>query len=452
MKLNIKLIGTILLSVSLFSCTDFLDEKSDKQLAVPYTLQDFQALMDDASYIGTKSAVEGEMSTDDYYLSENDLGQMTESDRGIYNWASYVAHDDRGTTGWQHAYREVYYCNLVIEGISKMPEREKNSVRGKDILGQAYLNRAAAMFNMAEIWTMGYDDKMLDSPYGLPVRNSTNFNEKSIRSTIGETYSVIENDLLKAKELLPQEVSSTFRPSKAGAYGLLARFYLFKSDFDRATLYADSSIYLHGEKLLDYKELNQDKRYSMPLPENNPEVVLYRLFASSPLLTQSRTKITKSLLDLYQPYDIRRKLFYTENQDGSEYFKGSYDGSSGLFCGIALDELYLIRMEGLVRQGKEEEAIVSLKKYLPTKIGIEYNDIIIDNNLLDFLLTERRKQLITRGIRWSDVKRLNREGYDISLQRKEGATTGVLPPNDLRFALPLPQRVLDFAGIQPNPR
>jgi len=448
----IKFIGIIILAALLSSCTEFLEKKSDKQLAVPYTLQDFQALMDDGSYIGTKTATEGEMSADDYYLSENDLGQMLDSDRGIYNWAYYVAHDDRSFTGWQHAYREIYYCNLVIEGITDMTEKEKTSARGKDILGQAFLNRAAAMLHVAEIWTIGYDPGQLDSPYGLPLRRSTNFNEKSVRSTVGETYTLIEEDLLRAKKLLPVEVISKYRPSRAAGYGFLARFNLFINKYNKAKIYADSAIMLHGGGLLDYATLDKEARYTMPIPENNPEVIFYRSLASSPVLDQSRAKMAKDLLDLYEPNDTRRELFFLENPDGSERFRAGYRGSSAMFSGIALDEMYLIKMEGLIREGKEEEALGLLKEYLPTKYGVDFDELQMKGDLLDFVLKERRRQLTMRGIRWSDIKRLNREGHGISLQRKEGATTDVLPSNDLRFALPVPQQVLDLTGIQPNPR
>lgn len=452
MKHDIKFIGIIVLAGLLSSCAEFLEKKSDKQLAVPYTLQDFQALMDDGSYIGTKSAVEGEMSTDDYYLSENDLGQMVDSDRDIYNWASYIAHDDRSFSGWLHAYREIYYCNLVISGIADLGERDKNSSMGRDILGQALMHRAAAMLNIAEIWTVGYSPEQLDSPYGLPLRKNTDFNEKSVRSTIGNTYAMIEDDLLKAKGLLPLQVISKYRPSRSGAYGFIARFYLFVNDYDKAKIYADSAIYLHNGGLLDYATLDQEARYTMPIPENNPEVIFYRSLASSPVLDQSRAKMAKDLLDLYEPNDMRRDLFFLENPDGSERFRAGYRGSSAMFSGVALDEMYLIKMEGLIREGKEEEALGMLKEYLPTKYGVDFDEIQMKGDLLDFVFTERRRQLTMRGIRWSDIKRLNREGHSISLQRKEGATTDVLPSNDFRFALPVPQQVLDLTGIQPNPR
>src|SRR5690606_28529079 len=217
------------------------------------------------------------MSADDYYLSENDLGQMLDSDRGIYNWAYYVAHDDRSFTGWQHAYREIYYCNLVIEGITDMTEKEKTSARGKDILGEAFLNRAAAMLHVAEIWTIGYDPGQLDSPYGLPLRRSTNFNEKSVRSTVGETYTLIEEDVLRVKELLPVEVISKYRPSRAPGYGFLARFNLFLNKYNKAKIYAKSAIMLHGGGLLDYATLDKEARYTMPIPENNPEAIFYKI-------------------------------------------------------------------------------------------------------------------------------------------------------------------------------
>ena len=66
------------------------------------------------------------------------------------------------------------------------------------------------------------------------------------------------------------------------------------------------------------------------------------------------------------------------------------------------------------------------------------------------MLTERRKELLFRGVRWVDVKRLNKEGYGISLQRTIDGQTYRLGPNSLRFALPIPEDVIAMSGMPQN--
>lgn len=436
-------------------CSKFLEEKSDKKLAVPSTIKDLQALMDDISQ-GAQTAFESEVSTDDYYVKETDLVSQPESEQAMYRWSKELPNDDLNGLGWQYGYKEVYNCNLVLDGIDGLGPEARNSISAKDVMGQALIKRGAAMLAMAEIWTLGYDLKNLNSPYGLPIRKNTNFNEKSIRSTLGETYSFIEEDLIKAKDLLPAKSISKYRPTKAAAYGYLARLYLYKNDFINAARLADSCIYFHGGKLLDFGTLDYKKRYGMPLPETNPEVIYIRGLASPFILGQTIAKISPDLLNQYADNDHRKFLFFYSNSDGSMRFKGSYRGSAGPFSGISLNEMYLIKMESYLRTNNLEPAKVVAYDFIKNRYNLSDSDnkLSIDalskDELLNLTLMERRKELLMQGLRWSDVKRLNKMGYNLGLQRY--GSTMKLPANDLRFALPIPQRVIDVTGLLENER
>jgi hypothetical protein len=55
------------------------------------------------------------------------------------------------------------------------------------------------------------------------------------------------------------------------------------------------------------------------------------------------------------------------------------------------------------------------------------------------VLIERRKELVWRaGLRWDDIRRLNKEGANISLRRKLGNETYVLKAGSPQFAFPIP--------------
>jgi len=71
---------------------------------------------------------------------------------------------------------------------------------------------------------------------------------------------------------------------------------------------------------------------------------------------------------------------------------------------------------------------------------------------LNIILTERRKELIFRDLRWIDIKRLNKEGAAIIIKRIINGQTYQLEPNDNRYALPLPLDIINLTGIQQNPR
>ncbi len=70
---------------------------------------------------------------------------------------------------------------------------------------------------------------------------------------------------------------------------------------------------------------------------------------------------------------------------------------------------------------------------------------------LQLILKERRKELIFRGLRWMDIKRLNKEGAGISITRAVARNTYTLLPNDPYFALPLPDDIIKMTGMPQNP-
>jgi hypothetical protein len=71
---------------------------------------------------------------------------------------------------------------------------------------------------------------------------------------------------------------------------------------------------------------------------------------------------------------------------------------------------------------------------------------------IKLILEERRKELVFRGVRWTDLKRLNIEGANITLTRKLNGITHKLAPNDPKYILPIPPDVLALGGIEPNLR
>jgi hypothetical protein len=76
---------------------------------------------------------------------------------------------------------------------------------------------------------------------------------------------------------------------------------------------------------------------------------------------------------------------------------------------------------------------------------------------LSKVLTERRKELIMRGQRWTDLRRLNKDPrFKTDLSRSvvvDGATqTFTLPANDSRYTLLIPQEVITNSSLPQNAR
>jgi hypothetical protein len=72
---------------------------------------------------------------------------------------------------------------------------------------------------------------------------------------------------------------------------------------------------------------------------------------------------------------------------------------------------------------------------------------------LNLILTERRKELVMRDIRWLDLKRLNKDpDHQTTIRRLLNGQVFELKPNENRYALPIPMSVIQLTGIPQNPR
>ncbi|MDR2284914.1 MAG: RagB/SusD family nutrient uptake outer membrane protein [Sphingobacterium sp.] len=439
----------------LVSCENFLDEKSDKKLAVPNKLKDFQALLDDYPNVGS-GANEGEISADDYYLQNSDVNALIKSDKGMYLWDGDIPHIDRLSSGWTNGFREVYYSNLVLDGLEGYKPDDHEKSEFDNIKGQAFFIRGVAYFNMALVWSPAYNIGMATNKWGLPLRTSSDFNIPVTRAELGRTFEFIKENLEQAAMLLPIHSQSKYRPSRAAAFAYLARLSLYIGDFDTALGYAEDCLAIY-DKLIDYNTLDIKKNYPMPAVAANDEVIYYRAFTPQGKFSATGMRIVESIYDSYEDNDLRKTMFFKENV-GYRTFRGNYSGSSSLFCGAAVDEMYLIRSECYARDNQLGNALSVLNKLLESRWKKVNGESLYEpieprskDEVVQLVLSERRKQLLVRTLRWYDVKRLNALGANISLTRNFNGKTYVLPPNDPRYALPIPINVIEISKIEQNP-
>jgi hypothetical protein len=222
--------------------------------------------------------------------------------------------------------------------------------------------------------------------------------------------------------------------------------------YPEAGLYADSCLQLY-HTLLDYNTLNASASY--PISQFNAEVIMEGMIPVPRQLNNSRGKIDSLLFQSYADNDLRKAIFFKNNNNGTYGFRGCYEGGGNLFDGIATDEVLLIRAEASARLGDITAALNDLNLLLKNRYKTNSFNPLTANDAegaLTLILSERRKELLMRGIRWMDIKRLNKEGSDIVLKRILNGVTYLLPPNDLRYALPIPEDIITLTGMTQNLR
>lgn len=443
-----KILSLTIFSFLFFSCHDFLDKKPDMKLSEPISLEDFHALMNEQSLIQTAPS-EGEISAGDLYLTVETLESLNcETEWDLYLWRDGpMTQMCYGTDGWRQSYQAIYNYNTVIEGLKKY-QGVRNSTY-YDLTGEAYFLRGITYLELAVIFGEAYDQSQAAQQLGLPLRLSTDFNEKSIRSNLSNTYSNIISDLQIASHNLPTLSKSKMRPTKAAALGALARAYLFMGDFENAKLYADSC--LISRDLMDYKDFDIESDYPFSRLDNEEIIFERYLLQYMSLYPEGYANVDPLLYSMYEDNDIRKKLYFKES-NGLYTFKGSYGGSFSNFAGIAVDEIYLILLESSFELGEINQAKLLLKNFMNKRYYDASIEYFSDHQIYERILYERRKQLLFRGTRFADIKRLNKKGANISLKRVIRDEVFTLPPNDPRFTILLPLDIIQLSGMEQNKR
>lgn len=435
-------------------CKKFLDEKPFSSLDIPDMLPELQGLMDKYNTLNINDPCPDEISADDYYLTFTDWSSQIEQHRRLYTWEKDNLFTNQ-SFDWSAPYTSIYYANTVLEAIEKIPQTPANTIEWDNIKGQALFWRAKNLMQVATIWAAAYNKSTAVVEQGIPVRLTTDFNSISSRATIEQTYQRIIDDLKNSIPLLPVTPKHVMRPSRPGAAGFLARTYLSMRMYDSCFKYADISLSYY-RTLINYNSSPFiTPTANFPFIQYNPEVIFYSIVNTPSILLNSRAKIDSGLYQLYESNDLRKSLFFRNNNNGSFGYKGSYSGGNGLFTGISTDELFLMRAEANARMGKITEAINDLNTLMITrwKTGTFIPFSVLDqSSAINTILTERRKELLMRNLRWMDIKRLNKEGLNINLKRKLNDQLFTLESNSLKFILPIPDDIIALTGMQQNPR
>lgn len=434
---------------SLFSCKKYLDKKTDKKLVVPVSLQDAQSLLDSYSLMNTSFPSIGTQSDDNFYLLDSYWNSLPQVNHDNYVWAKEVYN----TTDWGNLYQAVLYANIALETTGQIPVTASNTDEWKRVRGSALFFRGSSFYQLAQYYAKPYDKGTAPATPGIPLRLNSDINEVSVRSNLQETYERIVTDLTESASLLPSSVSPLSRPSKAAAFAALSRAYLAMEDYTKAGVYADSSLQLYNT-LVDYNTLNAAA--NQPFSRFNKEVIFQSIMLQVGMFSVSNLRVDSTLYQSYAANDLRRTLFFRSNGTGTVAFKGSYDGSANFFGGIATDEMFLTRAECRARTGDVSGALADLNTLLVKRFKtLTYVPVtgLPAEDALKIILIERRKELVFRGLRWFDLRRLNKDpGFAKTLVRKLNGVFYELPPNDPRYTEYIPLDVINMTGMQQNTR
>lgn len=433
------------------SCEQYLDIRSNSALVIPNDLESLQKLLDATQFMNMSICSSGEVASDNYFLQEGTFNSFLDEAKSAYIWDNY---NQLFTNDWAKAYNVVYTSNLVLDRLKSIEKNGENSLQWNQIYGAALVYRANQYLSLVWTYSKAYDKNTAPSDLGIVLRRSSDLNEKSFRASVQECYDSIVQDLMTAINLLPAVSSHPTKPNKAGAYGSLARAYLSMREYEQALYYVEALLKIKND-LLDYNsatDLNMAANY--PFTQFNKETISYYELTTNTQISVTNAMVDTVLYDAYEEGDLRREAFFKNAANIYHTFRGTYSGSTKHFGGITVAEANLIQAECLVRLDQPNKAMEVMDHFLRHRYQTgKYESPNLSNRdeVLAFVLLERRKELIFRGLRWIDIKRLNVEGSDINLIRKINGEEFELPPNSGRFALPLPADIIIQTGMPQNP-
>ena len=450
---TIKILFTITafcVLITAAGCKKFLDTKSNQSISTPASLNDLQLLLDNPNLQNGLNTIN--TGSDEYYVTYPNWQNLTEVNKKGYVWDAQL----NNRNDWSTAYQCVFYANTVLLNLDKLSQQGSAEARS-NIKGAALFIRAHYFYLIAQQFAPQFDAATAASDLGIVLRLNADFNEVSARATVAQTYQQIIKDLEEAIELLPEISLFKTRPGKAAGLALLARVYLQVGDYAKAKDKAEASLKLNNT-LIDYSSLPLATTYPLGDFNKNNEILYYfKPSFSTPLNgDESRARVDSVLYRSYVTDDLRKRAFFKDNGNNTFTFKGNYSGARTLFNGIAVDEVYLIRAECYARLNNVGAAMDDLntllgKRWATGKFTPYTN--LSPEQALAIVLQERKKELLYRGIRWSDLKRLNKDNrFAVTVKRDLNGQAYQMAPNDLRYAVLIPFDIITLTNLPQNPR
>ena len=461
-RITIKnLIVTTVLFLSLASCEkSFLELKPPTSLTPEFALAteaDLQVALRGA-YAGLKSTalygrslmVLGDMMADNTYQSALNTNRYT-----AYNIYNYLVTDGDVAGLWNASYGVILRTNNIINS----PIAENANIQ--QIKGEAYAIRALAYYNLVRYFASPYT--VDPSKLGVPIVTTYQADLKPERAKIADVYSLINKDLTQAYTLMTKFTNSS-QFSKYSAKALQAKVYLTMGDKTNAKAAALDVITNSGFTAISSAAHTgywagvaprTDKvetllEVSFDAVANNAFDALSYIYLQSG--NYGDMLCSTELYDLFETTDIRKSLYATGIRGGlASVFVNKYSSFTGDHSDtkvIRMSEMYLIAAEASYPSNT-----VDALKYVNEVTSRRGATAIASNgqDLLEAIITERRKELAFEGERYPDMQRLQR---NIARSKNYPPAALSIDFTNYRRIMPIPQGEIDAnpsIKLQQNP-
>ncbi|HRO44302.1 RagB/SusD family nutrient uptake outer membrane protein [Agriterribacter sp.] len=367
---------------------------------------------------------------------------------------------------WSRKYEVISRANAVLINV---PGIDMDQTLKNRILGEAYFIRGLIYWQFYKIYGQ------------VPVITeadviNNDFNKP--KASLDSMHQRIEEDFVKAADLLllQNDAANTGRATKGAAWGYLAKFYVYRENWEKAIEYGNKVITgpyalapSFGDNFTPATKNNPEMLFSIQCTEGWTENVTSIYSAPRPWGGWGFNEPIKDLEDEFETDDPR--LTYTMAKIGDIIDIGGSSGPTEVYAGLTntgyffrkyvswrpdggLDnnmnipllraaDVYLLVAEAKIRSSQNGDAEINAVR--------DRNDLPdVENATMTELMHERRVELAGENERHLDLMRWNRAGiinlpahYAIDRGPWKPGRTFVVPKN---YLFPLPQRQIDLSN------
>lgn len=345
---------------------------------------------------------------------------------------------------WDEISKAIAQSSIVIRDAEKF-DFGANQNEATRLIGQLYVARALAYFDMQRLYAQPYNFTSDASHLGAPLIDESLIGIEIInppRATTAEVYAKIILDLQKGISLIGDDTSSPYYLNKNSAKALLARVYLYMENWSQANILATEIIESNYSLIsnADYisswtRGFTSESIFSIVNNENdnsgNASLIEY--------YRRPRFKSTNSLYNQIENGDIRKILIAAASKNILKYPTTGAVRDNNMPI-IRLSEMYLIKAEALAEMGRDAEArtVVNAIRLRANPGATPYTQS--SDALKNIIQEERRKELMFEGHRLFDLTR--RKKSFTAYSDAAGNPIEVKYPNNLAI-LPIPQAEID---------
>lgn len=480
---------TLLFTLILFfGCDDFLDEAPDNRQEIS-TVEDAAELVVLAYSQG--SYIFLEWLTDN--VSKPNGNDFKDWHVENFKFETVESETDQDTPAffWENTYAAIAQANQALELLGRIKVIE-NQKKFNAVKGEALITRAYNHFMLANVFCLHYDEENKGS-LGIPYITApeTELFVKYERGTLEETYQKIKADLEEALPLISDDFylgSKKYHFTRRASYAFASRFYLFAKDYKNCIKYSnlvlgDNTVAQDSFRDMDavFTGANSTQISNQFLDPEHPANLLlvrsssfamryYQGYRSTSVdfvkIFESNIQNSSDYRDLRYGYRCCESRQQPKFRENFIYSTATTGHGYNVNVDLRAEETILNRMEAYVMTEQIQKAIDDYNAFSPSRYAnggeldlktiVDFYEKSEKESMLDFIISERRKEFLNESLRWFDIKRFNIavthvDNIETNLTKVPSEDIYKLNSIDLRKAVQIPPK-FSIRGIESNPR